>query len=63
MLVSFPGCSKKVEPDCIEKPRDSSGCYTNFDPVCGCNGKTYSNACEAKAHGIESYTTGECKKQ
>ncbi|WP_460972402.1 Kazal-type serine protease inhibitor family protein [Spirosoma migulaei] len=43
-------------------PRDLSGCYANYNPVCGCNEKTYGNACEAKAHGIESYTAGECKK-
>jgi hypothetical protein len=28
--------------------------------VCGCNEKTYSNACIAECHGITQYTPGEC---
>lgn len=36
-------------------------CLAIYDPVCGCNGVTYSNACEAVSqHGIVSYTGGEC---
>ncbi len=30
------------------------------DPVCGCNGNTYSNSCTARANGIKSFTKGDC---
>ena len=37
------------------------GCIALWEPVCGCNGKTYSNTCYAKVSGVQSYVTGECK--
>lgn len=55
------GCHKEVNPDCVEVPVRYITCYLSYDPVCGCNGKTYGNACEAEAYSIRSYTQGACR--
>lgn len=47
-------------PDCIEKSNPNCLCTEQYEPVCGCNNKTYSNACFAECAGIVDYTKGPC---
>jgi len=57
----FPGdCDQLADAAGICAPKPQM-CTMQYEPICGCDGKTYGNDCAAATQGVSISRVGQCR--
>eukprot|EP00398_MALV-I-01_sp_L67-1_P000137 gene137-922_t len=60
VVIVFITLSSSVYSQDIDETEPQTACMMQYDPVCGVDGRTYSNDCVASLAGTEVASRGEC---
>jgi len=61
METETPSSQPTASPECYDPAKKNNGiCPLYYLPICGCDGRTYSNSCVAESEGIMKWTAGQC---
>ena len=62
LLITLSFCNTVHSQSCIDSSLIDPNmiCLEIYEPVCGCNGLTYSNSSAAACEGVTSFQEGPC---